>query len=64
MTRAVLRWIDRHVFRAWQCAVCGCTDHVACRGGCAWSLHGWLAGRHLCTSCEDPNGRLALLDNT
>lgn len=27
------------------CNVCGCSQHDACQGGCAW------AGDHLCTAC-------------
>ncbi len=28
-----------------SCKFCGCTEDVACRGGCAW------AGPNLCTAC-------------
>jgi hypothetical protein len=46
----LLRWIDRHVFGAWQCDVCGCTDHFACAGGCGWVPR--LDDRHICTNCD------------
>jgi hypothetical protein len=50
-----LRWIDAHVFGAWQCNVCGCTDHFACRGGCYWAL-GWeRADTHVCSNCVPYN---------
>jgi hypothetical protein len=46
------RWIDAHVFGAWQCERCGCTDHFACWNGCSWSLNQYIDGRTLCTRCE------------
>ena len=36
-----------HSFDVRECRVCGCTDDLACEGGCYWVE--W----DLCSSCED-----------
>jgi hypothetical protein len=36
--------VDRASLRA--CAICGCTDDLACEGGCHW------VGPNLCSACE------------
>lgn len=33
---------------AWRCTRCGCTERVACPGGC------WWVGKELCSSCATP----------
>lgn len=43
--------VDIQIIRT--CAICGCTDDLACLGGCAW------ANNHddLCTACDNPTNR-------
>lgn len=45
------------------CVKCGCTDDVACDGGCAWvsrphaNGRGEIVGDNLCSSCAPPRPR-------
>lgn len=36
-----------------RCYVCGCTDTIACHGGCSWS-HRDAQGHDICTACVAP----------
>jgi hypothetical protein len=35
-----------------SCEICGCTEDMACEGGCAWSERFLRQSRMICTSCE------------
>lgn len=35
------------------CEVCGCSEQMACEGGCAWSPRFRRLKRWVCTNCED-----------
>ena len=35
-----------------SCEICGCTEDIACPGGCAWSNRYLAQDRMICTSCE------------
>jgi hypothetical protein len=45
VTRAGHQVLDEHYHRSPRCRACGCTQNVACDGGCSW------AEPDLCSSC-------------
>lgn len=42
-----------------QCFVCGCTDDVACPGGCWWAEDPEAEMLDVCTACVELRDRLA-----
>lgn len=36
-----------------RCFVCGCTDEVACPGGCWWAADDELHGQDVCNRCVE-----------
>ena len=41
------------------CKICGCSDYMACPGGCAWAEVNRKAGTGICSNCVDIPVRMA-----
>ncbi len=39
------------VLREARCTVCGCTDSMACQGGCYWLSVNRRTGKGICSKC-------------